>query len=308
MAGVSIVGSGNLGANTAFFIAETCAVDVTLFDVNEGISTGKALDMMEAAPLRKYKGMLSGSDSIESLKDSEVVIVALGSIRKVGTERDSLFEENREAVASIAREVARLAPNSVVILATEPVDAMTTLFVRESKFPRNRVIGLGGALDSARLRYLASRKLALSAENISAMVVGAHSDEMIGLGDYSRISGIPFSQLMSPADFEGLMNEVRKSGDEIVRLAGRTSSYYAPGAIAAEVVDSIINDLNRVICVSVVLDGEYGVRDVALSLPAIIGRGGILRVLKPKLDPGQETKFTTSAESVKAVVAAGGKK
>ncbi|HUX20107.1 MAG TPA: malate dehydrogenase [Spirochaetia bacterium] len=308
MAGVSIVGSGNLGANTAFFIAETCAVDVTLFDVNEGISTGKALDMMEAAPLRKYTGRLSGSDSIESIKGSQVVIVALGNIRKAGNERGSLFAENRDAVVSIAREVARLAPQSVVILATEPVDAMTTLFVRESKFPRNRVIGLGGALDSARLRYLVSQKLSLSAENISAMVVGAHSDQMIGLGDYSRISGIPLSQLMSTADFEGLMSEVRKSGDEIVRLAGRTSSYYAPGAIAAELVDSITNDLNRVISVSVVLEGEYGVHDVALSLPAIIGKGGVVGVLKPKLDSGQERQFTTSAESVKAVVASGGTK
>lgn len=308
MAGVSIVGSGNVGANTAFFVAETCAVDVTLFDVKEGISTGKALDMMEAAPLRKYKGKLSGSDSIDSIKDSEIVIVALGNIRTAGNDRNSLFSENSESVKGIARDVARLAPKSVVIIATEPVDSMTTLFLRESKLPRNRVIGLGGALDSARLRYLVANELSLSAENISAMVVGAHSNEMIGLADYSRVSGIPLSQLMSSEVVDRLMDEVRKSGDEIVRLAGRTSSYYTPGAIAADLVDAVMNDLNRIMSVSVVLDGEYGVRDAALSLPAIIGRAGVVKVLQPKLNPGQEKQFTASAESVKAVAASGGRK
>ena len=308
MAGVSIVGSGNVGANTAFFVAETCAVDVTLYDVKEGMSTGKALDMMEAAPLRKYRGKLSGSDSIDSVKDADVVIVALGSIRSAGNDRTSLFSENREAVKSIAVDVARLAPKSVVIVATEPVDAMTTLFCKESGFPRARVLGLGGALDSARLRSVVARELSLSSENISAMVIGAHSDEMIGLPDYSRISGIPLTQLVSQAEIDRMMSEVRGSGDEIVRLAGRSSSFYAPGAIAAELVDAITNDLHRIMSVSIVLEGEYGVREAALSLPAIIGKEGAGKVLTPKLSPSDEKQFASSAESVKAVVASGGTK
>lgn len=306
MAGVSIVGSGNVGANTAFFVAETCAVDVTLCDVREGISTGKALDMMEAAPLRKYRGKLSGADSIESIKDAEVVVVAVGEVRKPGSDRESLFGENSKLVAQIARDTARLAPKSVVVVMTEPVDAMTALFVAESKMARSQVMGLGGALDSARLRYAVSRALSLSAENISALVVGAHSQDMIGLSEYSRISGVPLTQLMSSSEIDALMDEVRKSGDEIVRLAGRTSSYYAPGAVAAEVVDSIVNDLHRILSVSVVLDGEYDLHGGAVSLPAIIGKSGVLRVLQPKLSSAEQKKLSASAEAVKASVASGG--
>jgi len=308
MAGISIVGSGNVGASTAFFVAETSAVDVTLCDIREGISTGKTLDMMEAAPLRKYRSKLRGADSIDAIKDSEVVIVAVGEVRKPGNDRQSLFAENSKIVSQIARDVARLAPKSVVIMATEPVDATTTLFVRESKFERNRVLGIGGALDSARLRYVISRELSLSAENISAMVIGTHTHEMIGLPEYSRVSGVPLTQLMSSDETQRLIDEVRSSGDEIVRLAGRTSSYYAPGAVIAEVVDAIVGDLKRIFSLSVVLDGEYGVKDGAASLPMIVGRGGAVKVLEPKLGAEDKKRFVSSAQAVKASVAAGGSK
>lgn len=308
MAGVSIVGSGNVGANTAFFIAETCTVDVTLVDASEGRSTGKALDMMEAAPLRKYGAQLKGADSIDAIEGSEVVVVAVGAVRKAGSDRASLFADNAQDVAQIARDVARLAPQSVVIVMTEPVDALTTLFVQESGFPRTRVLGLGAVLDSARLRQVVARELSLSSENVSAMVVGTHSEEMVALPTYSRISGIPLPQLMSAAEIDRLVDEVRSAGDEIVRLAGRTSSYYAPGAVAAELVNAIVNDLKRVMPVSLLLDGELGISGCALSLPAIVGRGGVAKVLEPKLDADQKQRLVASAEKVKATAQSGGKK
>jgi len=298
MPGVSIIGSGNVGANTAFFIAEKGTHHVTLYDVREGLSTGKALDMMEAAPVRQYRPKLRGSDSIEAIAGSDVVVLAAGAVRKPGMKREDLFNENLALVREVAPTVARLAPKAIVIIATEPVDPITTLFVRESKMPRNQVIGLGGILDSTRLRYGIAHELRVSMDNVQAMVIGRHSDEMIMLSGYTNVSGIPIEQLLTQEAIEKLVNETRSAGDLIVQMSQRSNAYYAPSAAAAELADAIHTDIHRIFSVSVMLAGEYGIHDVALSLPAIIGREGVVRVMTPKLSREQEQQLSRSAEEV----------
>lgn len=305
MPGVSIIGSGNVGANTAFFIAEKGTHHVTLYDVKEGLSTGKALDMMEAAPIRQYRPKLRGVDSIEAIAGSDVVVLAAGAVRKPGSKRETLFEENAALVREAAKSIPRLAPKAIVIVATEPVDLVTTLFVRESKMPRNQVLGLGGVLDSTRLRYGIARELRVSMDNVQAMVIGRHSDEMIVLPEYTSVSGVPIEQLLSREAVERLVTEVRSAGDLIVQMSQRSNAYYAPSAAAAEIADAIHTDTHRIFSVSVMLAGEYGIHDVAMSLPAIIGREGVVRVLTPKLTTEEEGRLKRSAEEINRLVSGG---
>lgn len=308
MPGVSVVGSGNVGANTAFFVAESCSVDVVVCDLKEGLSTGKTLDMMEAAPLRRYRGRLSGADSIDAIAGSSVVVVAIGAVRTPGKKREELYAENAPLLRELAPRIARLAPESVLVVMTEPVDLLTMLLVRETKFPRTRVIGLGGVLDSQRLRRAVARSLGITADNVTTMVIGPHTDSMIGLPAYSRVGGIPLAQLLPAAEITRLEEETRSRGDEIVKLAGRTSSYYAPGAVAAEIVVAITEDLHRVLPVSILLQGEYGLRDVAMTLPAVIGKGGVLKVLQPKLTSDEQQRLSESAKGLNEIASQGGRK
>jgi malate dehydrogenase len=216
--------------------------------------------------------------------------------------REDLFDRNRDLVCSLAREIARLAPGAKVIVTTEPVDPITLVFLRESGMPRERVFGLGGCLDATRLRYLIARELSVSTENVSALVIGRHSDAMMGLPRYCTVSGVPLPQLLPPERIEVLLAEMRDAGSLIVDLARRSSAYYAPSAAAAELVDSIHMDLKRIFPVSMLLDGEYGLRGVALSLPAVIGKNGIERVLAPKLTEEERERFARSAAEVLAFV------
>jgi malate dehydrogenase len=302
MARVSIVGGGNVGANAAFFIAEKGVTDVLLVDIRPGLSRGKMLDIMEAAPIRRYRNTLSGSDSIEDITGSQLVVIAAGAIRAPGMRREELLAVNAGLIRDLAPKVARLAPDSSVVIATEPVDSLTTIFVRESGMPRTRVMGLGGILDSTRLRALIARELNLSMEVISALVIGRHSDDMICLPRYCSVSGIPLPLLLGQDRVAAIVEETRTAGDLLVELAKRSSSYYAPSAAVAELADSIHMNLNRIFSVSLLLTGEYGVRDVALSLPAMIGEKGIVRVLTPELTEEEKAVFMESARRVAAAV------
>ncbi len=302
MSFVSILGSGNVGANTAFFIVEKGITDVLLVDVQAGLATGKSLDMMEAAPIRRYRNRLSGADSIEAIRGSETVVIAAGAGRKPGMKREELYERNRDLIRDLASRIPRLAPQGNVILATEPVDPLTTLFVRESGIDPRRVMGLGCLLDCTRLRYLIARELSVSAENVSALVIGRHSEDMIGLPRYCGVSGVPLPHLLPPERIAGLLRETARAGDLIVELARRSSAYYAPSAAAAELADAIHMDLKRIFPVSLMLSGEYGLQGAALSLPAVIGRQGILRVLTPALTPEERERLARSAEQVRRIV------
>lgn len=303
MAWVSIIGAGNVGANAAFFIAEKGVTDVLVVDIQPGLSRSKMLDIMEAAPIRRYRNSLSGSDSLEDIKGSRLVVIAAGAIRAPGMRREDLFATNAGLITTLAPRIARLAPESTVVVATEPVDSLTALFVRESGMPRSRVMGLGGILDSTRLRALIAREMDVSMEIVSAMVIGRHSDDMIFLPRYCSVSGVPLPLLLPAERVAALMEETRTAGDLVVEMAKRSSSYYAPSAAVAELADAIHMNLNRIFPVSVLLEGEYGARGAALSLPAVIGEPGIVRVLTPELTDEEKAAFLESARRVAAAVA-----
>jgi malate dehydrogenase len=303
---VSIVGSGNVGANTAFFIAETGVEDVLLYDLQDGLAAGKALDMMEAAPLRKYRNRLRGAVGLEEIAGSEIVVLAAGKVRRPGMKREDLFEENRALVGEVAPRVAALSPQAVVVVATEPVDPITREFVRVSGLPRERVLGVGGCLDATRLRYAIARELGVSMEDVSAMAVGRHSSSLLALPRYCSVSGVPLPQLLSPERIQALVEEAAGAGDLIVRMAQRSSAFYAPSAAAADIVNAVHMDLRRVLCVSLVLQGEYGLADVALSLPAVVGRGGARRVLSPRLTEAELAALRRSAAELAALAGAKG--
>jgi malate dehydrogenase len=299
---VSIIGSGNVGANAAFFIAEKGVTDVLLIDIKEGLSRGKALDIMEAAPIRRYRNFLTGSDSLEDIAASQMVVIAAGAIRSPGMRREDLYSENVPLIRTLAPAVARLAPESIVVIATEPVDSLTTLFTLRSGMPRTRVLGLGGILDSMRLRALIARELDVSMENISTMVIGRHSDDMVCLPRYCSVSGVPLTQLLPPARIAALVAETRSAGDLVVELAKRSSAYYAPSAAIAELADAVHMNLSRIFPVSLMLEGEYGIKDAALSMPAIIGEKGVMKILTPELTRDEKETLAQSARLIASVV------
>ena len=305
MSRVSIIGGGNVGANAGFFIAEKGVTDVLLVDIQPGLARGKMLDIMEAAPIRRYRNTLAGSNSIEDIRGSQLVVLAAGAIRAPGMRREDLFTANAGLIRSLAPQIARLAPESTVVVATEPVDSLTALFVRESGMPRTRVVGLGGILDSTRFRVLIARELGVSTEIVSAMVIGRHSDDMICLPRYCSVSGVPLPLLLSPERIAAIIEETCTAGDLVVEMAKRSSSYYAPSAAVAELADSVHMNLNRIFPLSILLQGEFGVQDAALSLPVVVGEKGVVRVLVPELTAREKAIFLESARKVAAAVKGG---
>jgi malate dehydrogenase len=298
---IGIIGSGNVGANTAFFTAEKGVDHVRLYDLREGLATGKALDMMEAAPIRGYRTKIKGTNSLEDIRKADVILLTAGSVRKPGMQREDLYDVNRETVQSIARDLQDT--DAKVIVVAEPVDLLTTLFIRESGLPSAHVMGLGGFLDSTRLRYLIARELSVSMENVSALVVGRHSDAMIPLLDYCCVSGVPLDRLVPMPRIQALFSETRKAGGLIVEMAQAASAYYGPSAVAADLAEAIILNTHRIASVSLWLTGQYGVSDVAMSLPAVIGSSGIERVLEPRLTEDQEELLRRSAEEIRGIMA-----
>ena len=303
---VTVIGSGNVGANTAFFIAEKGITDVALYDIREGIAKGKSLDMMEAAPIRKYRNRIWAAESLDAVAESEVVILVAGSVRKPGMKREDLFEENHQIVAQLAPQIGKQAPQAKVLIATEPVDMITTEFVKFSGMDRSQVMGIGGCLDVTRLRFFASQALGISPEHISAMVIGRHADPMIIPMRYCSVSGLPIDTLLTEKQLQEIAEQTRNAGNLIVSMAQRASAFYAPSAAVADLVDSIHMNLHRVICVSIMFQGEYGISDVAMSLPVVIGRNGIERVLTPNLTKEEQKQLKDSAKTLKAIM--GGKK
>ena len=301
MANIAIIGAGNVGANTAFFIAERNIGPVVMYDVQEGMATGKALDMMEAAPIRGYQHAIRGTDSIDDLADTDLTIIAAGSGREPGMKRDDLYAKNAELIDDLAGKMSSY--KGTVVIATEPVDLMVMRFQKTSGLNANRVLGLGGVLDSTRLRFALSQALGITTENISATVIGRHSDQMLLLPEYCRVSGVPVTALMEQTDLEKALDETRSAGDVIVEMSQRASSYYGPSAAAADVVQAIAWDTRRVLPVSFVWDGQYGISGVAMSLPAVLGWTGVSRVMEPKLTEEQVQALQRSADDLNAIYA-----
>jgi len=293
---IGIIGSGNVGANTAFFLAEKGVDHVTLFDIQEGLAQGKALDMMEAAPIRGYRTTISGTDDPGEVLNADIVIITAGEVRKPGMDRDALFQANKKIIIDYAEKIT--GPDTRVIIVSEPVDLLTTLFARHSCLPADRVMGLGGVLDATRLRFLIAHEMAVSMENVAAQVVGRHGDDMIILQDYCCVSGVPIEHFLSKETIETLFDQTREAGSLIVELAGRASAYYGPSAVAADLAEAICHNTGRVLSVSRMLSGQFDITDAALSLPCIINRTGASGILIPRLNDDQIKTLATSARII----------
>lgn len=297
---IGIVGSGNVGTNTAFFIAENGSANVTLVDIKEGVAGGKSLDLMEAGPVRGYSTSIRGSSKIDDIAGSDIVIIAAGRVRKPGELREDLYRDNAPNVRAIAGDIARLAPSAVVINMVEPVDLLTLLVQETLGAERTMVLGLGGLLSSTRIRYLVSQALGVSPRESTALVIGPHHPSMLFLRDSIRISGIPAATLLGEDRLSELIEEARGAGDTILKLAQRSTSYYAPSAAVTTLVDAIVRDSRALLPISVRCEGEYGVRGLAIGVPAYIGASGVAQIVELKLSETERASFDRAAAELRA--------
>jgi malate dehydrogenase len=300
---VGIIGSGNVGANTAFFIAENRTASVTLVDVKEGLSVGKALDILEAGPIRRYDTNIRGENDIEAIRGSDIVVIAAGRVRAPDQSRDVLYGDNALLIAKICEDIKRLAPGAVVINVCEPVDMITLMAQKSLGFDRMRVVGVGGLLSSTRLRYLVSNSLGVSSREVTGMVIGPHRPSMVVLRDTIRVSGIPAGKLLPAEKLDSILEEVRKAGDTILQMAQRSTSYYAPSAAVAALVEAIARDTKAILPVSMRLQGEYGLQDIAVSVPARIGKAGVEEIVSIRMNTEEKRALADAADELRASLA-----
>ncbi len=291
---VGILGAGNVGANAAFFIAERRVADVILYDAQEGLSTGKALDLMEAAPVRSYRSWLHGTDAPDSAAYCDVVVIAAGESRKPGEERATLAKRNRNAVAALARGLH--GSDAVVVVATEPVDEMTAVVQKESGLPRSRVLGIGGILDAARLRTEIAEAIGVSAEDVDARVIGPHNAQMIPMLQYTAVSGIPVADLLTETELEAAVARTLTAGDRILEGLQRTAGFYGSAAAITDVVEAVCRNSGRILDLSCRLEGEYGIRGVTMSVPVIVGKNGAEQILDLDRTPEQQQQLDVLAK------------
>jgi malate dehydrogenase len=292
---VSIIGSGNVGTNVAFYIAEKRVADVLLIDVVEGVAEGKSLDLMEAAPIRGYDVEIRGSSRPEDLAGSDVVVLTAGKVRRPGMNREDVFAENARIVMPICEEISKFVPESIVIVVTEPVDAMTHLVLKKTGFRPHKVMGAAGVLDSVRLRYFIAKKLAVSPLDVTAMVLAGHHDYMLPILQYCRVAGIPITELLPKKELNDLRKLVRNAGGEIVSYLKTGSAFYAAAASVAEMVEVIIRGKKRILSAPAYVQGEYGIRGICLGVPVLLGAQGIERILELKLAKKEMTALKRSA-------------
>jgi malate dehydrogenase len=297
---VTVVGAGNVGASLAQRIVETGLADVVLVDVAEGIPQGKGLDLLEAGPVLGYDARITGTNGYDETAGSDMIIITAGLARKPGMSRDDLLAANGEIVKNVARETGRRSPAAIMIVVTNPMDVMAYVAMKASGFPRERVIGMGGVLDSARFRTFIAMELGVSVENTHAFVLGGHGDSMVPLPRYSTVAGIPITELMSAHRIAALVERTRNGGAEIVSLLKSGSAYYAPSAATMEMVEAILLDKKKILPCSVRLEGEYGVKGVFAGVPVKLGAAGMEQVLEIKLSADEQTGFMKSVDAVRA--------
>ena len=299
---ITVVGAGNVGATVAQYAVEKELGDVVLVDVIEGIPQGKALDLAQAGPIHGYDAILVGSNGYDETADSDVVVITAGMARKPGMTRDDLLFKNAEIVGSVVEQVARRSPRAILILVTNPLDAMVQLAWKKSGFPAERVIGMAGVLDSARFRTFIARELDVSVENVSAFVLGGHGDSMVPLPRYSTVAGIPITDLLPREKIDALVTRTANGGAEIVNFLKAGSAYYAPGASAVEMVEAILKDKKKILPCAAYLEGQYGVRGVYVGVPVKLGRRGVEQIVEVKLTPAEQAAFNKSAAAVRELV------
>jgi malate dehydrogenase len=301
---ITVIGAGNVGATAAQRLADKeLANEVVLIDVIEGMPQGKALDMYEAAPVEGADTRLIGTNSYDATANSDIVVITAGIARKPGMSRDDLQATNAGIVKSVTEQAAAKSPNSILIVVSNPLDVMTYVAWKVSGFPRHRVIGMAGVLDSARFRTFISMELNVSVEDVSAFVLGGHGDSMVPLPRYSTVAGIPLPDIMDQATIDRLVKRTRDGGIEIVNFLKTGSAYYAPSASAVQMVEAIVKDKKRILPCAVWLQGEYGMSDVVVGVPIKIGKKGMEEIIQIKLTADEQAALNKSAADVKANIA-----
>jgi len=299
---VTVIGAGNVGATTAQRLAEKELCDVVLIDIAEGLPQGKALDLAEAAPIEKHDAKLEGANVYDPSADSDIVIITAGIPRKPGMSRDDLISTNAKIIKSVTTQVAALSPKAILIIVSNPLDAMCHVAFDASGFPANRVIGMAGVLDSARFRTFIARELNVSVENTHAFVLGGHGDTMVPLPRYSTVAGIPITELMPKDRVDALIERTRNGGAEIVGLLKTGSAFYAPASAAVEMAESILKDKKKILPCAVRLKGEYGISDLFIGVPVKLGTDGVEEIIEIKLTADEQAALNKSAQAVQGLV------
>jgi malate dehydrogenase len=300
---ITIVGAGNVGATAAHWAAIKELGDVVLMDIIEGMPQGKALDLMEAGPMEGFDANVIGTNGYEETKNSDVVIITSGIARKPGMSREDLLKINADIVGSVTEQVVKYSPKCVIIIVSNPLDTMTYLAYKVSKFTKNRVIGQAGALDCSRFQSFLGMELKMSVKDIKVMLLGGHGDDMVPMPRFSTINGIPVTELLPKDTIDKIVDRTRKAGGEIVALLKTGSAFYSPSLGAVLMAEAILKDQKRIIPSCVYLDGEYGLKDICFGVPTVLGANGIEKIIELKLNDEEKAMMKKSAESVAKTIA-----
>jgi malate dehydrogenase len=301
---ITVVGAGNVGATTAQRLAERDYADILLVDVVEGLAEGKALDLNQAGPVRGYEARLVGGTGYDEAGGSDIVVITSGLPRKPGMSRDDLLSANREIVAEVSREVAGRSPDAIVIVVTNPLDAMCHVALGVTEFPRQRVIGMAGILDSARFRTFLAWELGVSTADVTGFVLGGHGDTMVPVISNTNVAGVPIKEMVSGERLDEIVQRTRDGGAEVVKLLRSGSAFYAPSAAVAEMVDAIVLDQKRVLPCAALCQGEYGLEDLFVGVPVKLGAAGVEEIIEIELDEAERAELQRSADAVRELVEA----
>jgi len=297
---IAVIGAGNVGATCAFVMAERKLGEIVLLDIYEGFAKGKALDMSQGGQILNYDGKITGTSKYEDIANSDVIVVTSGFPRKPGMSREDLIEKNAEIISQVGSGIREHAPNAVVVMVTNPLDLMTYHMQKVTGFPSNRVIGQAGILDSARMTHFISEALGCSNEDVQAMVLGGHGDTMVPLPRYTTVGGIPITQLLDKDTIDSISKRTAGGGGEIVKLLERGSAFYAPGSAAAIMAESVLNDRKRMLPCSALLNGEYGLKDVYIGVPVLLGKNGVEKIVELDLEQEELESLQSSANFYKS--------
>jgi len=297
---ITVIGAGNVGATAAQRIAEKeLANEVVLVDIVEGVPQGKGLDMYESAPVEGFDTMVTGTNSYEATAGSDIVVITAGIPRKPGMSRDDLLNTNAGIIKSVTEQAVKQSPNTILIVVSNPLDVMVHVAQKISGFPRNRVIGMAGVLDTARFRSFIAMELKVSVEDITSLILGGHGDSMVPLARYTSVAGIPLTELMAQDKIDAIIKRAQNGGIEIVNFLKTGSAFYAPSSAAVQMVESIVKDKKRILPCAVMLNGEYGIKDTVVGVPVKLGRSGMEQILEIKLTPEENAALKKSADEVK---------
>jgi malate dehydrogenase len=299
---ISVIGAGNVGATTAQLVVQSGIADVVLFDIVAGLPQGKALDMAEACPLWNSSSSVKGTNNYADTSESDIIVITAGLARKPGMSRNDLLHANADILRAVCVEVAKYSPHAIVIVVTNPMDVMAQLAWKTTEFSCKRVMGMGGVLDASRLAAFLSWELNVSPEDIEALVLGGHGDDMVPLPRFTTVKGIPLTELLPKRRIESLIGRTRNGGAEIVAFLKSGSAYYAPAASTFQMIKSVLLDERRMLPCAAFLNGEYGLKDVYMGVPAILGKEGVEKIVEVKLTKEEKTQFRQSCTSVKKLI------